>query len=73
MKSMIVNYQLNDEEYPTTIAKLNGENIENVKVFCYLGSNIKYSEPGTGDSELEFRIDCAESKFYELSKKILQS
>ena len=30
-KSMIVNYQLNDEEYPTTIAKLNGENIENVK------------------------------------------
>ena len=68
-KSMIVNYQLSDKEYPTTIAKLNEENIENVKVFCYLGCNIKYNEPGTGDSELEFRIDCAESKFYELSKK----
>ena len=68
-KSMIVNCQLSDEEYPTTIAKLNGENIENVKVFCYLGCNIKYNEPGTGDSELEFRIDCAESKFYQLSKK----
>ena len=43
--------------------------LKTLKVFWYLGCNIKYNEPGTGDSELEFRIDCAESKFYELSKK----
>ena len=70
-KSMIVNYQLNDEQYPESIVNLNGVNIENVKVFCYLGCNIKYNEPGIGDSEIELRIECAECKFYELSKKFM--
>ena len=68
-KSMIINHQLIDEDYTKSIAKLNGANIDNVEVFCYLGCNIKYNEPGVGDSELEFRKDCAESKFYELGKK----
>ena len=66
---MIINHQLINEDYPKSIAKLNGANIDNVEVFCYLGCNIKYNEPGVGDSELEFRKDCAESKFYELGKK----
>ena len=70
-KSVIVNYQLNDEQYPESIVNLNGVNIENVKVFCYLGCNIKYNEPGIGDSEIELRIECAECKFYELSKKFM--
>ena len=39
--------------------------------FRYLGDEIKYDEPATGDSEIELRINVAESKFYELSKKFL--
>ena len=68
---MIINHQLINEDYPKSIAKLNDANIDNVEVFCYLGCNIKYNEPGVGDSELEFRKDCTESKFYELSKKFM--
>ena len=70
-KSMIINHQILEVEYPKSIAKLNGTDVENVEIFRYLGCNIKYNEPGVGDSELEFRIECAECKFYELSKKFM--
>ena len=61
---MIINHQKLEVEHPKSIAKLNGTDVENVEIFRYLGCNIKYNEPGVGDSELEFRIECAESKFY---------
>ena len=73
-KTMIFNYQyINDNPttYPITITKLNNTPVENVMKFRYLGDEIKYDEPATGDSEIELRINVAESKFYELSKKFL--
>ena len=73
-KTMILNCQyLNDDPttYPATITKLNNTPVENVTKFRYLGDEIKYDEPSTGDTEVELRINVAESKFYELSKKFL--
>ena len=71
---MILNYQYvnNDiSKYPKSIAKLNEASIENVTTFRYLGDEIKYDEPSTGDAEIELRIEIAENKFYQLSKKFL--
>ena len=73
-KTMIFNYQYvnnNVLDYPETIAKLNNTPVGNVTKFRYLGDEIKYDEPTTGDAEIELRINAAESKFYELSKKFL--
>ena len=67
-KTMILNY---DGEYPESIVSLNGEAIANVETYLYLGSTIKYDEASTGDTELNLRIDGAESKFYSLGKKFL--
>jgi hypothetical protein len=50
---------------------IDGEKIDNVKIFKYLGSQIHYDQPTTGDSEITSRIDMAESKFYEHGKKLL--
>ena len=65
---MILNFQGLENDYPTTISSINDVALDNVKVFKYLGSNIKYNEENTGDSELEFRIDTAQAKLYELGK-----
>ena len=70
-KSMIIKYQVESQEYPTSISRLNGKDVENVRTFLYLGCNIKFDEAGVGDSEIEFRIECAERKFYELGKKFM--
>ena len=69
--TMIFNNHLLSQQYPGTIISIENTQIENVKVFKYLGCNIKYDEPSTGDSELEFRIDTAHNKFYELGKKMM--
>lgn len=69
-KTMILSY--NGElgpEYPTSVVKLAGKDIENVTQFRYLGSEIRFDEPGTGNAEIDFRIDTAQCKFYEHSKK----
>lgn len=71
---MILNYQyLNTDSstYPKSIASLNNIQIENVTNFRYLGDEIKYNEPSTGDAEINLRIVVAENKFYELGKKLL--
>ena len=73
-KTMIMNHQYinNDPStYPKTITKLKNIPVENVSKFRYLGDEIKYNEPATGDAEVELRINVAESKFYDLSKKFL--
>ena len=70
---MILNYQyLNTDSstYPKSIASLNNIPIDNVTNFRYLGDEIKYDEPSTGDAEINLRIDVAENKFYELGKKL---
>ena len=61
-KTMILNHQLTAEEYPETIVSIDNTPLNNVKVFKYLGCNIKYDEPSTGEAELEFRVDTAQNK-----------
>ena len=69
-KSMILNQQYQEQEYPTSIASLRGEKLENIKSYKYLGCEIKYDEPTTGTTELNMRSDAAEGKFYALAKKL---
>ena len=73
-KTMILNYQyLNTDSstYPKSIAILDNIPIENLTNFRYIGEEIKYDEPSTGDAEINLRIDVAENKFYQLGKKLL--
>ena len=73
-KTIIMNFRYiskDTETYPKTISTLHNKPIENVKVFRYLGDDIKYDEPSTGDAEIDLRIALAEGKFYELAKKLL--
>ena len=42
-----------------------------METFRYLGAQIKYDEPTTGDAELELRVDSAVAKFYELGLKLM--
>ena len=72
-KTMIANYKyINADEktYPESIISMNSVPVENVKVFRYLGDDIKFNEPSTGDAEIDLRISVAESKFMQLSKKL---
>ena len=71
-KTMIFNHQDTEKEkYPSTIATLNGEDLENVKVFRYLGSDIKFDESSTGEAELNLRTDAATGKFYTHSRNMM--
>jgi len=70
-KSIILNYQSPNTDYPTSIVKIDGEPIDNVRSFKYLGCQIKYDEPLTGDAEIELRIAAAEQMFYALGKKLM--
>ena len=66
---MIINFEKRDCEYPETISKLDEINIENVKVFTYLGCQIHFKEQNTGTVEVTACIDMAETAFYQHSKK----
>lgn len=68
-KTMILSFD--GDEYPRSISQLNGEPIENVECFRYLGAQIHHTEHSTGDTEINFRIDSAESKFYQHGKKFM--
>ena len=68
-KTMVFNHDDSKESYPEVICKLNGKDIENVRSFIYLGSSLNYEESKTGTSEIELRIDSAESALYKHAKK----
>ena len=51
--------------------KIERQELVNVSNYRYLGCEIKYDEPTTGDAELTLRYDAADSKFYALSRNIL--
>ena len=70
-KTMIFNYLGTSDDYPKTIASVNGEEVDNVKEFRYLGSQFYYDQAGTGEIEITSRKDAAESKFYEHGKKFM--
>ena len=48
-ETMILNEE-RDEDYPENLNTINGVDLENVKIFKYLGSKIQYNQPGTGDT-----------------------
>ena len=69
-----MNYKYTNKDsdtYPENVVNLHNKPIENVKIFRYLGNDIKYDETSTGDAEVDLRIAVAEGKFYELAKKLL--
>ena len=70
-KTMIFNQQYENRNYPTSIATLDGQILENVKTFRYLGVEVKHDEPTTGATEMNLRSDAAECKFYSLTKNLL--
>ena len=65
---MILNYE---NDYPETIASLQGTPIDNVTSFVYLGCVIKYNEQSTGDIELNLRTDANENAFYAHGKNLM--
>ena len=67
-KTMVLNYQGKDEDYPSVVVHMDGKPIENVKHFVYLGATIAFNEPGTSNKELDRRIGLAHGKFTELKK-----
>ena len=74
-KSMILNFKYVAENhnsvYPKSIVTLEKQPIENVETFRYLGDEIKFNEPSTGDAEVDLRINIAEAKFYQIIKKLV--
>ena len=73
-KTMIFNFKYVEKEfnsiYTESIGSLENLPIENVKVFRYLGDEVKFDEPTTGDAEIDLRISIAQGKFYEIIKKL---
>ena len=65
-KSMILNFQA--DEYPESVVSINGDIIDNVKEFVYLGSLITYSNPGVPDGEISRRIGMSLGKFSQMKK-----
>ena len=51
-KTIILNFQGSDDDYPSTISSIKNTPLDNVKVFMYLGCNIKYKEATTGSAEI---------------------
>ena len=70
-KTMILNQHLEGREYPSSIGKLRGQELENVKSYKYLGCEIKFDEPATGITELNMRADAADCKFHSLTRNML--
>ena len=68
---MILNQHLEGREYPSSIGKLRGQELENVVSYKYLGCEIKFDEPTTGITELNMRADAAECKFHSLTRNML--
>ena len=69
-KTMIMNFE--EEFYPTTISNIEGKDIDNVKVFRYLGCQVHFKQATTGDEELSLRKESASSRFYGLIMKFFK-
>ena len=51
------------------IVKLNDQVIENVEVFRYLGDDIRFDQPSTGDAEID-EIAVTQKKHNQMSKNL---
>ena len=69
-KTMIVNAHQHNASYSDTICSSNGKPFENVEKFRYLGDDIQYDQPSTGDAEVDLRIAVAVNKLNQLYKKL---
>ena len=67
-KSMVFNFN-EDSDYPKSIIQLHNEPIENVVTFRYLGNEIHYAQPETGDAEVRLRMRLAEGQFSKYRSK----
>ena len=57
-----------DYKYPKSIITFQDQQVENLDTFKFLGSLVNYMEVGTGDVELNNRIEGANKKFGEYLK-----
>ena len=73
-KTMIFNFKYVERNYnstyPESIVTLEDQPIANVKQFRYLGNEVRFDEPSTGDAEIDLRISIAQTKFTKSSKKL---
>ena len=66
-KSMTLNFHDSDEKfYPTSIVRINGEPIQNVRKFTYLGKTVTERSPALSDEEVTRRAALARARFAEL-------
>ena len=65
-KTMILNYTGKPEDYPKSIITIQNTNVENVKIFKYLGVKLDFQQYDTGKTEIKHRINSANNKFREL-------
>ena len=70
-KSMIFNFNEKIDAYPTDLVKLNGQVVENVKTFTYLGSKIAHNQPSTGDKEVDQRCNSAQGAYNKYRSKLV--
>ena len=66
-ESMIFNFK-KDDEYPKSIIGFEDNKVQNSESFRFLGSMINYKEIGTGNVELNSRIQNAKAKFAEYKR-----
>ena len=66
-ETMIINFVNSNADYPLFIVTLRGIPLKNVTNFQYLGACTKYDEPNTDDTEINQRIQMAQSKFAEMT------
>ena len=70
---MIYNYETSEvDPYPKTVITFQEKKVENVETLRFLGSQINFKEIGTGDVELDYRIQSANGKFHEF-KNVFQN
>ena len=66
-KTLILNWPAGAEaDYPATIVKIKGAEIENVRTFTYLGSKLNFVEYRTGKTEVNYRVNLPRAKFTQL-------
>ena len=55
---------------PKSIVSLESLPIENVKIFRYLGEEVKSDKLSIGDAKIDLRINIAQGIFYDIIKKL---
>ena len=62
---MIMSKDIKEDDYPSTICTLDGNELKNVKTFKYLGQKFSFNEPYTASTELMTRKMSAITSFFK--------